>query len=99
MLLRHYLQLALTDGVGPITIGRLIETFGTAQGACAAPLADLRSIEGIGSTKSQKIHSSLRAAEAAGDRELAKAHDAGEQIIFPADQVYPLLLRSIPDAP
>ncbi len=99
MPLRHYLQLALSEGVGPITIGRLIETFGSAEGACAAPLADLRSIEGIGSTKSQKIHFSLRAAEAAVDVELAKAHDAGVQVICPEDQVYPLLLRSIPDPP
>ncbi|MDB5323597.1 MAG: hypothetical protein JWN40_5228 [Phycisphaerales bacterium] len=99
MPLRHYLQLALSDGVGPITIGRLIEAFGTAEGACAAPLAGLRAIEGIGSVKSEKIYSSVRAAAAMAEAELAKAHDAGIKIICPSDEVYPLLLRSIPDPP
>ena len=65
MPLLHYLQLALTDGVGPITIGRMIETFGSAENAVAASLADLRTVEGIGSAKSNKIHASLRQSQAA----------------------------------
>jgi DNA processing protein len=99
MSLRHYLQLALAEGVGPITIGRLIEAFGSAEGACAAPLTDLRSIEGIGTTKSQKIYSAVRAAAAATEAEFAKAQETGIKIICPSDEVYPLLLRSIPDPP
>lgn len=99
MALQHYLQLALSEGVGPITIGRLIETFGSAQGACVAPLAELRGIEGIGTAKSQKLYSSIRAAASLAESELVKARDLGVRIICPEDQVYPLLLRSIPDPP
>src|SRR5258706_10429922 len=99
MALQHWLQLALSDGLGPITIGRLIEAFGSAQAACAASLKDLQSIEGIGTNKSQKIYSSLRTAAAEAEAELAKAHDAGIKIICPEDELYPLLLRSIPDPP
>jgi DNA integrity scanning protein DisA with diadenylate cyclase activity len=61
MPLRHYLQLALTDGLGSILIGRLIEALGSAEAAVGATAGDLRSIEGIGAAKAQTIHSSLRA--------------------------------------
>jgi DNA processing protein len=97
--LQHYLQLALAEGVGPITIGRLIETFDSAEGACAASLAELRGIEGIGTTKSQKIYSSIRAAGAMAEGELVRSRELGVRIICPEDEVYPLLLRSIPDPP
>ena len=63
MPLRHYLQLALTEGIGPILMGRLIEALGSAQGAVGATTGDLRSIEGIGVAKAQGIHSALRMAE------------------------------------
>jgi DNA processing protein len=99
MALQHYLQLALSEGVGPITVGRLIETFGSAEGACAGSLAELRGIEGIGTAKSQKIYSAIRAAGAMAEGELAKAQELGVRIICPEDEVYPLLLRSIPDPP
>jgi len=99
MPLRHYLQLAMTDGIGPILMGRLIEALGSAQGAVGATTGDLRAIEGIGVAKAQGIHSALRAAEGMVEAELAKANETGVQIICPEDEVYPLLLRSIPDPP
>jgi DNA processing protein len=99
MPLLHYLQLAFTEGLGPILIERLVEALGSAQNAVAASLADLQSIEGIGTAKSQKIHRSLRAAQPLAEAELAKAQQLGVQIISPDDALYPLLLRSIPDPP
>ena len=99
MPLLHYLQLALTEGIGPILIGRLVETLGSAQNAAAASLAELQSIEGIGTAKSQKIHRSLRAAQSLAESEIATAQNLGVQIICPDDPTYPLLLRSIPDPP
>jgi len=97
--LTHYLQLALTEGIGPILMGRLIESLGSAQNASNASLADLQSIEGIGSAKSQKIYRSLRGAEGAAVAEMKKAEELGLRIVCPDDQLYPLLLRSIPDPP
>jgi DNA processing protein len=98
-MIQHYLQLALAEGVGPITIARLVETFGSAQAACAASLSELQRIEGIGTAKSQKIYTSVRAAGALAEAELVKARELGVRIICPEDEVYPLLLRSIPDPP
>lgn len=97
--LEHYLQLALTDGVGPITLARMIEALGSATAACAANVSQLRKIEGIGSAKAQKIHDSLRDAAAEAQRQLAKSKDMGLTLISLEDAAYPPLLRSIPDPP
>lgn len=97
--LLHYLQLSLTQGIGPITLGRLIEFLGSSENAARASLADLQSIDGIGSAKASKIHRSLQASQAAAESEIAKANSLGVQIICPDDALYPLLLRSIPDPP
>jgi DNA processing protein len=99
MPLRHYLQLALTEGIGPILMGRLIEAFGSAERAVSVSLGDLRSIEGIGATKAQMILTSLRGAGEGVEAEMARAAEAGVRMICPEDEVYPLLLRSIPDPP
>src|SRR3954471_24392992 len=99
MPLIHYLQLALTDAVGPITLKRMIETLGPADSVCRASLSQLRSVEGIGTTKAEKIHASLGKARGAAELELAKAQQLGLRIICPDDDVYPLLLKTIPDPP
>jgi DNA processing protein len=99
MALQHYLQLSFTEGIGPITLARLIETLGSSQAAAGASLADLQSVEGIGSGKASKIHRSLRAAKDLAEEEFAKAAALGVRIICPDDALYPLLLRSIPDPP
>src|SRR5205814_9299597 len=36
MPLRHWLQLSLTEGIGPILISRLIDAAGSAEAACEA---------------------------------------------------------------
>jgi DNA processing protein len=99
MPLIHYLQLALTDGVGPITLKRMIETLGPVDSVCRASLAQLRTVEGIGTAKAEKIHGSLGQARPAAEAELAKATAMGVSIVCPEDAAYPLLLRSIPDPP
>src|SRR5687768_8765634 len=99
MPLIHYLQLALADGVGPITLKRMIETLGPADSVCRASIAQLRSVEGIGTTKAEKIHASLGKARALADEELARADRLGVGIICPDDETYPLLLKTIPDPP
>jgi DNA processing protein len=99
MPLIHYLQLALTDAVGPITLKRMIETLGPADSVCRASLAQLRSVEGIGTAKAEKIHASLAKARPAAETELAKAEHLGLQVICPEDDAYPLLLKTIPDPP
>jgi DNA processing protein len=100
MPLRHWLQLALTDGIGPILSRRLIDRAGDVETACAGEMKILREVESIGSAKATKIQMALREAAGAVDSELARAAAAGVRIICPDDgDAYPVLLRSIPDPP
>lgn len=99
MALLDYLKLSLTDGVGPITLARMIEALGSAAGACGASISQLKKIEGIGSSKAEKIHASLQQAESEAQRQLAKAKEMGLALICLEDPAYPPLLRSIPDPP
>lgn len=99
MPLRHWLQLALTDDIGPILARRLIEAAGDVEAACAASPAMLRNIERIGTSKSGQIYKSLRDAAPAAESELELARRIGVTIICPDDEVYPTLLRTTPDPP
>ncbi len=99
MALGHWLQLSLTEGIGPILSRRLIEATGSAEAACGASADRLATIEGIGTTKSRKIAASLRNAVAAAEQEFARSQAAGVRLICPEDETYPILLRSIPDPP
>ena len=99
MSLRHWLQLSLTDGIGPILIRRIVDAAGSAAAACGASATLLREIEGIGTAKASKIHQSMRAAAEEVDKELEAAEKLGVSIISQEDERFPLLLRSIPDPP
>jgi DNA processing protein len=99
MPLRHWLILSLTQNIGPILAHRLIETTGSAEAACAANANVLRQIEGIGTSKSTTIATSLREAASLADAELERAAAAGAHIICPEDQSYSVLLKTIPDPP
>lgn len=99
MPLIDYLQLSITEGLGPILIGRLIESQGSADKVCRASMAQLRCVEGIGTAKAEKIFASLKAALPAARGEIDKADEIGVRILCPEDQTYPSLLRSIPDPP
>lgn len=99
MPLRHWLHLALTAGIGPVLIGRMIERFGSAEAACSATAAGLREVDGIGQSKASTVAEALRLAAGEVDRELARASAAGATIICPDDARYPALLREIPDPP
>ena len=99
MALRHWLQLSLTEGLGPILSNRMIKSAGSAEAACEATAKLLREVDGIGSSKSSKLVSALRAAAENVDAEMERAQAAVAPLIFPDDAAYPMLLRSIPDPP
>src|SRR3954453_422651 len=99
MALRHWLQLALPEGIGPVLQTRLIEACGSAEGACSASISQLRKIEGIGSSKSQQIHDALKESAKQVDDELDKAHSFAVGLICRDDPLYPALLKHIPDPP
>ena len=62
MALEHWMRLAMAEGIGPILTRRLIEAAGGVEGACNPSIALLRSVDGIGSAKSQQIFDSLKRA-------------------------------------
>jgi DNA processing protein len=94
---RAYLRLHLADGVGPITLRKLIDHFGSAAAILDAPLGRLRQVERVGPTISENIR---RAATSdAADREIALAAENGVRIICPEDAEYPPLLKHTPDGP
>ena len=51
----HWLQLSLTNGIGPILIRRMIDLAGSAENATHLTRKDLERIEGIGTAKATAI--------------------------------------------
>jgi DNA processing protein len=98
MPLIHWLQLASTDGLGPILIQRLIEHYGSAEAVCEAG-NDVAQVEGIGKIKADLISRSKNVARATAESEWQKATALGVTLLSPDDQDYPTLLRSISDPP
>jgi len=100
MPLPHWLQLSLTDGIGPILARRVIEAAGGVEAACAADAGLLRQVEGIGTARASKVSKSLREAAGAAETELRAAARMGIRVICPEDEdSFPVMLRSIPDPP
>ncbi len=99
MALGHWLQLALTDGIGPILARRIIEAAGSAEAACDASADLLATIDGIGTARSRKFAAAMRNAAALADHEMTRCSAGGIKLICPDDESYPVMLRSIPDPP
>jgi len=93
------LQLSLTDGIGPISVRRIIEAAGGAVQACHADVNLLNNVEGIGLAKSRLIARALREAGKLVDQELERTAKEKIEIICPEDERYPALLNNIPDPP
>ena len=99
MSLEHHLQLALTNGLGPILLSRLIQAAGSASAACKASPQLLQSIDGIGLAKSTQISRGLHAAAEQVPHQIAFAQQQNVRIICLDDPDYPSLLLAIPDPP
>ena len=97
MAIEHWLRLAMTDGIGPILIRRIIDAAGSAEAACEASLNLIRNIDGIGNVKAAAIRASMQAADV--DQEVARCRELGVSLICPDDEPYPTLLKEIPDPP
>jgi DNA processing protein len=100
MALIDWLTLSLTTGIGPILSRRIVEAAGgDVAAACSASLALLRNVEGIGTTKADKIATGLMAARPLAVEQLDRASRLNVRIVCTDDSDYPLLLREIPDPP
>jgi DNA processing protein len=92
----YWLALALTPGLGPTRIKKLIEHCGTAERVFQASLTELEAM-GMRSVSAQSIATgkSLELAQ----QECMKAVEAGARIISLSDPEYPSRLKEIYDPP
>jgi DNA processing protein len=99
MSLNHWLQLSLTEGIGPILTARIVEAAGSAEAACGAGADLLRNVDGIGAAKSRQICEAMKRAGQKVEAELEKAAKASVSAVCLEDDSYPPLLKTILDAP
>lgn len=92
----NWLALALTEGLGPSRIRKLVEHFGTAEKIFQASLTELEAT-GMRAVSAQAIAAG-KSLELAQD-ELAKAAEAKAKIISLSDPEYPPRLKEIYDPP
>lgn len=92
-----YLQLALVDGVGVRTMGRLLDRFGTASGVLRATLGELGRVKRIGPRTATAIRDSSVSQYASEVRRICA--DRGIELLFPGDPRIPTLLTKISDPP
>ena len=92
----YWLALALTQGLGPTRIKKLIEHFGTAERVFHASLTELEAT-GMRAVSAQSLATgkSLELAQ----QECVKAAEAGAKIISLSDPEYPSRLKEIYDPP
>jgi DNA processing protein len=92
----YWLALALTQGLGPTRIKKLIEHFGTAERVFQASLTELEAM-GMRAVSAQSIATgkSLELAQ----QECGKAAEARARIISLSDPEYPARLKEIYDPP
>jgi len=92
----YWLALALTPGLGPTRIKKLIEHYGTAERVFYASLTELEAM-GMRAVSAQSLATgkSLELAQ----QECLKAAEAGAKIISLSDPEYPPRLKEIYDPP
>ena len=92
----YWLALALTTGLGPTRIKKLIEHYGTAERVFQASLTELEAT-GMRAVSAQSIATgkSLELAQ----QECANAAETGARIISLSDPEYPMRLKEIYDPP
>ncbi len=95
---RRHLQLHMTEGVGPITLNRLIERFGDAESVLGASVAELCEVDRVGRQTAESIRRAGESEDAV-KREVELAREGSVRILCREDAEYPQLLRHAPDAP
>jgi len=93
---RAYLELALTTGIGPQTLQRLLETFGSPADVLSANSEQLINIDGIG----PRLAALIRQRDKKHiDDVLKNCERYNIRWVLPLQNEFPELLRTIPDPP
>jgi len=91
------LRLLLVKGLGPRTLRRLVESFGTHEAIVAASAEALASALKMKLASAKAMKQSMLEADTASERELIAQH--GVSLVTAEDDTYPALLRDTDDAP
>ena len=94
-----WLTLALAKGVGPMRARLMIDAAGGAAAARVMPLAQLKTLDGVGTVGAEQIFAGLRQARLDAPAVLDRADRLGQQILGWDHPAYPVPLREIPDPP
>lgn len=92
---RDLLRLEQLPGVGPVTVRRLVERFGSARSALAVSDRDFDAVAGAGRGRNRRS----RDLEERVSHALRRARDMGVAIVTWGDPVYPAKLRALADPP
>jgi len=92
-------QLALTRGLGPMRIARLLQHFGSAERVCCASAQELQRVDGFVTKLGPSVFGELQEAAARVDGELRLIEECGVSLVSIEDANYPSLLRQIQDPP
>ena len=91
------LRLILAPGLGPITLKKLEQQFGSHDLAATATVRELMQLEGIGHTTANSIRRAIDQVQPQQEREeMAKTN---VRLILLGDDDYPVLLSAIPGPP
>ena len=91
------IALNMVPGIGAVLARRMAEAFGSVAAAVGASAEALRRVPGIGPERAEAFARVLGSVDP--DTEVARARDAGIQIVTASDDAYPRLLREIHDPP
>jgi len=97
MMVRDMLALVLVSGVGPVTIRKLLDEFGTASAAIRAGESRLKAVDNVGPKLAEKIARALDNSDI--DKEIAMCNDHQVAIMLQSDENFPECLLQMPDCP
>ncbi len=98
--IRHqWLSLAFTPGLGPATLKKLVERFGSAREILAANRKALEECPFLRKDSLASLCDQRPVAEAAADKEFRRAENAGITLLCWDDPLFPPLLKEISDPP
>ena len=92
-----YITLNMIEGLGPVTVRRLIDCLGAPKAILEATREELMQARGVGEKLALKILVQRDAIDAVA--EVERAADVGARIITQVDSEYPEVLKAIHDPP
>ncbi len=98
-LTRDLLRLTMLPGLGPVLIGRLLDTFGSPDKVLGSTPGTWRTVKGIGEERAAAAARGMAEAARRADEELALAEKLGVALVPKGATGYPPLLAPLPDAP